>query len=82
MLNEIWRQFRKQRLALLGGGILVVLLLTALLAPVLAPAIRWRKISTSDCNHRRRAIGSVQTILVATFSVASFTVREFHCGLG
>ena len=37
MLNEIWRQFRKQRLALLGGGILVVLLLTALLAPVLAP---------------------------------------------
>jgi len=37
VLNEIWRQFRKQRLALLGGGILVVLLLTALLAPVLAP---------------------------------------------
>ena len=37
MLNEIWRQFRKQRLALLGGGILVVLLLTAILAPVLAP---------------------------------------------
>ena len=37
MLNDIWRQFRKQRLALLGGGILVVLLLTALLAPVLAP---------------------------------------------
>ena len=37
MLNEIWRQFRKQRLGLLGGGILVVLLLTALLAPVLAP---------------------------------------------
>ena len=37
MLNEIWQQFRKQRLALLGGGILVVLLLTALLAPVLAP---------------------------------------------
>ncbi len=37
MLNEIWRQFRKQRLALLGGGILVVLMLTALLAPVLAP---------------------------------------------
>ena len=37
MLNEIWRQFRKQRLAMLGGGILVVLLLTAILAPVLAP---------------------------------------------
>ena len=37
MLNEIWRQFRQQRLALLGGGILVALLLTALLAPVLAP---------------------------------------------
>jgi len=37
VLNEIWRQFRKQRLALLGGGILVVLLLTAILAPVLAP---------------------------------------------
>ena len=37
MLGEIWRQFRKQRLALVGGGILLVLLLMALLAPLLAP---------------------------------------------
>ncbi|HIG52384.1 MAG TPA: ABC transporter permease [Candidatus Handelsmanbacteria bacterium] len=33
----MWRQFRKQRLALIGGGILCMLLLMALLAPVLAP---------------------------------------------
>lgn len=37
MLAEIWRQFRKQRLALIGGGILAALTLVALLAPFLAP---------------------------------------------
>ena len=37
MLAEIWRQFRKQRLALIGGGILAALTLVALLAPLLAP---------------------------------------------
>ena len=37
MLAEIWRQFRKQRLALIGGGILAGLVLVALLAPLLAP---------------------------------------------
>ena len=37
MLAEIWRQFRKQRLALIGGGILAGLILVALLAPLLAP---------------------------------------------
>ncbi len=37
MFDDIWRQFRKQRLALIGGGILCMLLLMALLAPVLAP---------------------------------------------
>ena len=37
MFDDIWRQFRKQRLGLIGGGILCMLLLMALLAPVLAP---------------------------------------------
>ncbi len=37
MFDDIWRQFRKQRLGLIGGGILCMLLLVALLAPVLAP---------------------------------------------
>ena len=37
MFDDIWRQFRKQRLGLIGGGILCMLLLIALLAPVLAP---------------------------------------------
>ena len=37
MLAEIWRQFRKQRLALIGGGILAGFILVALLAPLLAP---------------------------------------------
>ncbi len=37
MFDDMWRQFRKQRLALIGGGILCMLLLMALLAPVLAP---------------------------------------------
>ena len=37
MFDDIWRQFRKQRLGLIGGGILSMLLLMALLAPVLAP---------------------------------------------
>ena len=40
MLAEIWRQFRKQRLALIGGGILAGLILVALLAPLLAPLVR------------------------------------------
>ena len=37
MFDDIWRQFRKQILGLIGGGILSMLLLMALLAPVLAP---------------------------------------------
>jgi len=37
VFDDIWRQFRKQRLGLIGGGILCMLLLVALLAPVLAP---------------------------------------------
>ena len=37
MFDDIWRQFHKQRLGLIGGGVLCMLLLTALLAPVLAP---------------------------------------------
>ena len=37
MFDDIWRQFRKQRLGLIGGGVLCMLLLMALLAPVLAP---------------------------------------------
>lgn len=37
MFDDIWRQFRRQRLGLIGGGILCMLLLVALLAPVLAP---------------------------------------------
>ena len=37
MLREIWRQFRKQRLGGVGGGILALLLLVALTAPLLAP---------------------------------------------
>lgn len=37
MFDDIWRQFRKQRLGLIGGGILCMLLLVALLAPVFAP---------------------------------------------
>jgi len=37
VFDDIWRQFRKQRLGLIGGGILCMLLLMALLAPVLAP---------------------------------------------
>ena len=37
MFDDIWRQFHKQRLGLIGGGILCMLLLMALLAPVLAP---------------------------------------------
>ncbi len=37
MFDDIWQQFHKQRLGLIGGGILCMLLLMALLAPVLAP---------------------------------------------
>ena len=37
MLSEIWRQLRKERLALVGGGVLVGLILVALLAPIIAP---------------------------------------------
>lgn len=37
MLREIWRQFSKQRLGVVGGGILALLLLVALTAPLLAP---------------------------------------------
>ena len=37
MLAEAWRQLRRQRLALIGGGILTVLVLVALLAPLIAP---------------------------------------------
>ena len=37
MFDDIWRQFHKQRLGSIGGGILCMLLLMALLAPVLAP---------------------------------------------
>lgn len=37
MLAETWKRLRKQRLALVGGGILVLLVVVALLAPLLAP---------------------------------------------
>ncbi len=37
MFDDIWQQFHKQRLGLIGGGVLCMLLLMALLAPVLAP---------------------------------------------
>jgi peptide/nickel transport system permease protein len=37
MLAEIWKRLRKQRLALVGGGILVLLVAVAVLAPLLAP---------------------------------------------
>jgi peptide/nickel transport system permease protein len=36
-VNEIWRTFRKNRLALTAGAIVVVLFLLALLAPLLTP---------------------------------------------
>lgn len=37
MLAETWKRLRKQRLALVGGGTLVLLVAVALLAPLLAP---------------------------------------------
>ncbi len=37
MLAEIWKRLRKQRLALVGGGILVLFIAVAVLAPLLAP---------------------------------------------
>ncbi|MFT5090297.1 MAG: peptide/nickel transport system permease protein [Candidatus Latescibacterota bacterium] len=37
MLAEIWKRLRKQRLALIGGSVLLLLVLVALLAPLLAP---------------------------------------------
>ena len=37
MFGEIWKRLRKQRLAMIGGGILFLLLFVALCAPVLAP---------------------------------------------
>lgn len=37
MLGDTWKKLRQQRLAMAGGGVLVVLVLTAVLAPVLAP---------------------------------------------
>ena len=37
MFNEAWRRLRRQRLAMVGGGILFLLLFVALCAPVLAP---------------------------------------------
>ena len=37
MFNETWRRLRRQRLAMVGGGILFLLLFVALCAPVLAP---------------------------------------------
>ncbi len=37
MLAETWKRLRKQRLALVGGGVLVSLVLVAFLAPLLAP---------------------------------------------
>lgn len=37
MFREIWKRLRKQRLAMIGGGILFLLLFVALCAPVLAP---------------------------------------------
>jgi glutathione transport system permease protein len=36
-LAEFWRRFRKKRLALAAGGIIVVVILAALLAPLIAP---------------------------------------------
>jgi glutathione transport system permease protein len=36
-LAEFWRRFRKKRLALAAGGIIVVIILAALLAPLIAP---------------------------------------------
>ena len=37
MFNETWRRLRRQRLAMVGGGVLFLLLFIALCAPVLAP---------------------------------------------
>ena len=37
MLYSVWLHLKRHRLGLLGGGILVVLMIAALLAPVLAP---------------------------------------------
>lgn len=37
MLAEIWKRLRKQRLALIGGSVLLLLVLVALLASLLAP---------------------------------------------
>jgi peptide/nickel transport system permease protein len=37
VFREIWKRLRKQRLAMIGGGILFLLLFVALCAPVLAP---------------------------------------------
>ncbi len=37
MFNQTWKRLRQQRLAMVGGAILVVLLGVALLAPLLAP---------------------------------------------
>lgn len=37
MLAETWKRLRRQRLALVGGGVLILLVFVALLAPLLAP---------------------------------------------
>ena len=58
MVNRIkmfWRRFRANRLALVGGGIVLVVSLVALLAPVLAPA----GYTVQDLSHRR-ALPSLQ----------------------
>ena len=38
MLHNTWHHLKRQRLALLGGSIVSVLILVALLAPLLAPS--------------------------------------------
>jgi peptide/nickel transport system permease protein len=37
VLAETWKRLRRQRLALVGGGVLILLVFVALLAPLLAP---------------------------------------------
>ena len=79
------RRLGKQRLALIGGGVLAGAFVVALFGTRFWPApydLHWRKTSICACSRRRRAIGWGRTTLAATFSAASCTAPASRCGLG
>ena len=77
---DVWKRFRKNKLAVIGLVFVILLILIAIFADVIAPYSITERDSTNFRPALRPTTGSEPTSSVATCSVGSCSELACRCG--